>query len=130
MRFFANALLFIRVLMLTCKCIESIDNYWQHFLWLFSFLFNYETLYMIYYDSDLLYGVCYTTNNAIKDEITIFHWFSQPNLISRKRWFKTFFDNFICFIMTHDFYDFYDSFLFLQETKLTAIVNWVSFKWA
>ena len=42
--------------------------------------------------------------NTIKNKITTSHWCFQSNLISVKKWFKKFFNNFFCVITNHEFY--------------------------
>ena len=42
--------------------------------------------------------------NTIIYEITDFHWFFQSSLIFFNEWIKKFFNNFLCFIINHDFY--------------------------
>ena len=42
--------------------------------------------------------------STIKYEIPTFHWYFQPNFITRNKWLKKFFYNPICFIINHDFY--------------------------
>ena len=59
---------------------------------------------MIHYDSDLFYDICNGNNSTIKDKTTTFHQFFQACLISRKTWLKKSLNNFICFIINHDFY--------------------------
>ena len=62
-----------------------------------------------------------------RDRIPNFYWYFQPNLISRKNWFKKFFNNFICFIINHDFYfiTLWMHYMPFEEILLTAIVNWI-----
>ena len=66
--------------------------------------------------------------NTTKYEITTFHWYFQPNLISRK-WLKKLFYNFIFFIINHHFYaitfwmHYMLSIISLEEIKLIAIAN-------
>ena len=91
----------------------SIAQYWNHLLWSFSvgfislffiFLCNQENLHLIHHHLDLFYDI----RNAIEEhneiKITTFRWFFSTYLISRKKWFKKFFNNLNCFIINHHFY--------------------------
>ena len=69
-----------------------------------SFSANQVNVYMIHQDSDLCYGIFSEIINIIKDKVTTFHWFFQPNLISCKKWFENIFNNLTCFIISCDFY--------------------------
>ena len=71
----------------------------------FCFSANQVNVYMIHQDSDLCYGIFSEIINIIKDKVTTFHCFFQPNLISCKKEFENIFNNLICFIISCDFYD-------------------------
>ena len=71
---------------------------------IFCFLSYRGNLCMIHYDSDLFFDICNGNNSTIKDKTTIFHQLFQACLISRKKWLKKSLNNFICFIINHDFY--------------------------
>ena len=84
---------------------------------------------MTHHDSDLSYGICNTINDNSEKRnhhpLLIF----QPNLISRKKRFKMFLDNFIWFIVSNDsVLSLFEcittsSSMFLVEIKLVAIAN-------
>ena len=86
---------------------------------------------MIHHDSALTYDIVIKQVNTIKDKITIFYGCFQPNLISKKKLFKKFLDNFICVIINLGFYvitiwmRYTLSSVSLEKMKLIAIVNWV-----
>ena len=69
--------------------------------------------------------------NTIKYKITTSNWCFQSNLIPRKSWLKTFFYNFICFVINYYFYiiTFWSitcsSTLSWEVLKLIAINNWI-----
>ena len=72
-------------------------------LLLFCFLSNQEILYMIHLNLDLVYGICNTKMNTMKDKITRSHWCFQSNMISKTKWLKKLFYNFICVIVNDKF---------------------------
>ena len=72
--------------------------------------------------------------NTISDKITTFHWYSQPKLIFRKQLLKTFFHEFIFFIINHQFYVIvpwmqYTFFITLEEIQLITLVKWICHVW-
>ena len=100
-------------------------------LLLFCFLSNQEILYMIHLNLDLVYGICNTKMNTIKYKITRSHWCFQSNMISKKKWLKKLFHNFICVIINDEFCAIavsmnYTLFIiFFRGRKLLAIVMWI-----
>ena len=69
--------------------------------------------------------------NIVKDKITTSHWCFQTNLISLKKWFKSFFNNFIFVVINHEFYVvalsiYYALFIIVFiRNYLIALVNWI-----
>ena len=91
---------------------------------LFRFVSHQQNLYFIHLFQNLFFNT-YTTINE-NNKITTSHWLFQSKLIYVQKWFKKFFNNFICFAINHDFYviSFWMPYtLFINI--LIAIVTWI-----
>ena len=84
-------------------------KHWLSFLWMafivpfFFFLFHKENRYMIHHDLDLFYDM-HDTVNEHNQRQTRYLSLIQIILISIFNWIKTFFYNFFCFIVHHNFH--------------------------
>ena len=91
--------------MIECNCCSALKAFviiiTRIYCWFF--LSNQENIYMIHHLSDLFYDLFNIRNQHYQNKITPFHWFFLAYFISIKNWFKIFFNNFICFIINHDF---------------------------
>ena len=69
--------------------------------------------------------------NTIKDKTTTSFWFFKSHLVSIKKWFKNFFNNFICVTISHEFYvctlwmHYTLSSKSLEEIKLINFTTWI-----
>ena len=99
MIFFAIFLSIFHDLMQLLQRIESIYHRLSLDLW--SLFCPTRRIY-IWFPTLQIYVMTFVAQkiNTIKDEISTSLWYFQLNLISIKKWFKRFFDNFICFIIT------------------------------
>ena len=95
--------------------------------WFFVFypierIYIWSANFQIYYMAFVMQQI-----KTIKDKLI--HWCFQPSLISRKKLFKNFLNNFICYIINLDFYltilwmHSPSSSVSLEKIKLIAIVN-------
>ena len=105
MIFLANSFLFLHDLMRLLQCTERISNhYCNNLLLLFCFypirrIYIWSTTFKNHFMTFIV-----QQTKRIKYKITTSHRCFYPDLMSIKKWFKKLFDNFICFIITHDFY--------------------------
>ena len=119
-----------------------------HFTWFNAIVKSIESIYYLFYWWDLLllliqsgesiydpprfrfisWHLSYNkeTPSNIKSFINS-HWCSQSNLISTKKWFKKFFNNFICVDINHKFYliNLWMHYTLSRRNKLVSIVNWI-----
>lgn len=72
--------------------------------------------------------------NTMKDKTTTFHWCSQRDMMSSKKWFKKFFSKLICLLIIISVLSLSEwitrsSSTYLEEIQLTVIANWIFLVW-
>ena len=133
MLFFQDALQLFHDLMHLLQRIESIIIFFIDKMYCCFFVFSPVKRIYIWSTSILIYFITFVIQwmNTIKDKITTSHWCFQSNLISAKKWSKTFFYIIICIVINHEFCVIIfkcitcSSLFFLEEIKIIVIVDWI-----
>ena len=89
-----------------CFMIATVASYWKHLtsslmgvIVDYLFFCRIRRIYYIWSTRIHIYFITFAMHqaNTMKDKITTFDWYSQPSLVSIKKWFRKFFDKFIFF---------------------------------